>query len=84
MEALALEYAFSVLGLHKLCCEVLEFNKPVLGLHKKFGFEEEGFFKEQRLIGANLVGVYRLAIASAHWKEIRSDFISAFDPKASL
>mgnify|MGYP001043213221 CR=1 FL=1 len=81
METLALEYCFSFLGLHKLCCEVLEFNKAVVRLHKKFGFVEEGFFRDQRRIGSQYVGVYRLAIVSSQWAALRSRFISMFDPE---
>lgn len=45
MEFLALEYAFSVLHLRKLCCEVFSFNEGVIKLHKKFGFQQEGLYR---------------------------------------
>jgi UDP-4-amino-4,6-dideoxy-N-acetyl-beta-L-altrosamine N-acetyltransferase len=67
MEVLALDYCFSTLGLNKLYCEVLEFNKAVLGLHKKFGFVEEGFLEQQYRIGSETFGIYRLAINSMRW-----------------
>lgn len=43
MEYLALEYAFKDMGLHKLFCEVLAFNAPVIKLHQKFGFKIEEY-----------------------------------------
>ena len=77
METLALEYFFSKLGLNKLCCEVLASNTPVLGLHKKFGFVEEGFFVDHRRIGADFVNVHRLAMRAANWAQRRSGFLPA-------
>ena len=40
VERLIIDHAFTTLSLETLRCEVLEFNAPVLGLHRKFGFEE--------------------------------------------
>jgi RimJ/RimL family protein N-acetyltransferase len=71
MEALALDHVFDELNLHKLSCEVLAFNAPVINLHKKFGFEVEGIFREQYLIGGKFVDVYRLGILAAEWRESR-------------
>ena len=42
VEFLVLEEAFVRLGLKKLCGEVLSFNEPILRLHRKFGYIEEG------------------------------------------
>jgi len=83
MEILALEYFFSKLGLNKLCCEVLASNTPVVGLHKKFGFVEEGFFVDHRRIGADFVNVHRLAIRAVDWAQRRSEFLPATSFEAS-
>ena len=61
MEFLMLDLAFITLGLHKLYCEVLEFNRPVITLHHKFGFEIEGTsprfaFREGQYIDAHHMG----------------------------
>lgn len=71
MEFLALDYSFNKLGLHKLWCEVLEFNQPVIKMHKKFGFNEEGVFREQHYTDSGFVDVYRLGILSSEWSEMR-------------
>lgn len=68
MEFLMLDLAFITLGLHKLYCEVLEFNRPVITLHHKFGFETEGILKAQRFINDEFVNVYRLAILKSQWE----------------
>ena len=39
MEAAALKYAFENLKVEKLNCEVIEFNMPVVKLHRRFGFQ---------------------------------------------
>ncbi len=67
MEFLALEYVFGHLKLHKLYCEVLAFNMPVIKLHQKFGFEIEGVFRQQHLGDSGYVDIYRLGIIANEW-----------------
>jgi UDP-4-amino-4,6-dideoxy-N-acetyl-beta-L-altrosamine N-acetyltransferase len=71
MEFLALDYAFGALGLHKLSCEVLAFNAPVIKLHQKFGFKIEGIFREQHSINENYVDIYRLGMLGVEWNAQR-------------
>lgn len=73
MEFLALDFAFEKIKLNKLYCEVLAYNQPVLGLHKKFGFTEEGLFREQYYIKDKFVDVHRLAIFSDKWRTIKPE-----------
>lgn len=68
MEFLMLDLAFITLGLHKLYCEVLEFNRPVITLHHKFGFETEGVFKDQLFTNGEFINVHRLAILKPQWE----------------
>ena len=75
MEALALEYAFSVLKLHKLKCEVLAFNKPVIKLHNKFGFMVEGIFREQHKTDKEYVDIYCLGLLKVEWECKRNDML---------
>jgi len=72
MEFLALEYAFHELGLHKLYCEVLAFNSPVIKLHQKFGFKVEGILREHHKVDDTFVDVYRLGLLSHEWEEHRT------------
>lgn len=71
MEYLALEYAFKDMGLHKLFCEVLAFNAPVIKLHQKFGFKIEGVLREQHSVDNSFVDVYRLGILAPEWDSQR-------------
>lgn len=71
MEFLALDYAFFELQLHKLSCEVLAFNSPVIKLHKKFMFSIEGNYRENHLHDKVYVDVVRLGILRREWLEVR-------------
>lgn len=73
MEYLALEYIFNEMKLHRLHCEVLAFNVPVIKLHKKFGFQVEGVQREQKLLDGAYVDVYCLGILASEWKSIRQE-----------
>lgn len=72
MEFLALDYAFHNMRLHKLVCEVLEFNSPVIKLHQKFNFKVEGVLREHHLVDDEYVDIYKLGILSKEWEAHRS------------
>lgn len=71
MMFLALEYAFNVLKFHKLNCEVLAHNQIAQNFYHKFGFQQEGFFREHHLHEGQFCGVYRLAILEKEWQTQR-------------
>lgn len=75
MEYLALEYAFKSLMLHKLHCEVLDFNQPVVNLHKKFGFTVEGVLRDQHYHEDNYCDVIRLGILGSEWQKEREEIL---------
>src|SRR5690606_22473244 len=68
MEYEALQYAFHDLNLHKLNCEVIATNDKVLRLHKKFGFLQEGLFRDFHFNGHEHVDVVRMGILCEEWK----------------
>ncbi|MDC7716942.1 UDP-4-amino-4,6-dideoxy-N-acetyl-beta-L-altrosamine N-acetyltransferase [Vogesella sp. DC21W] len=76
MEYLALTHAFDVLKLHKICCEVLAFNMPVVKLHEKFGFKIEGILREQHKIETGFVDIYRLGMLSTEWALKRDQMLA--------
>lgn len=67
MEFLALEYAFHELELKKLHCEVLDFNKPVIRLHEKFGFTIEGILRQHHFIDERFADIYKLGLLREEW-----------------
>lgn len=75
MELEALDHAFTNLGLHKLNCEVIASNNKVIALHKKFGFREEGVFRDIHFDGNKFLDVIRLGIISSEWLSKRAEII---------
>lgn len=75
MEFLMLDYAFNELRLHKLYCEVLAFNIPVIKLHQKFGFKIEGIIRQQHKVNSAFVDTYRLGILDTEWLEHRQTML---------
>lgn len=77
MEFLALDYAFFELKLHKLSCEVLDFNTSVIKLHKKFGFVDEGVFRQQYQRGRKFYDIHRLGMLASEWSDKRNDMLAS-------
>jgi UDP-4-amino-4,6-dideoxy-N-acetyl-beta-L-altrosamine N-acetyltransferase len=71
MEFLALDFVFNELGLHKLWCEVLDFNQAVINMHKKFGFKLEGVLRSHHCTDSGYIDVHRLGILKTEWLELR-------------
>jgi UDP-4-amino-4,6-dideoxy-N-acetyl-beta-L-altrosamine N-acetyltransferase len=70
VEYTILEYVFTELGLNKLCCEVLGFNEAVVNMHQKFGFQQEGLFRQHRWKSGAPLDVVCLAILRDEWLAI--------------
>jgi len=68
MEFSALDYAFNELKLHKLRCEVLGFNQPVVKLHTKFGFTLEGTHRDAHYDGESYQDVIHLGLLEQEWQ----------------
>ena len=75
MELLALDYAFFEMNLHKLNCEVLAFNTPVIKLHQKFGFKVEGVLRDQHKFESEYSDVYQLGILANEWSQVRANML---------
>jgi hypothetical protein len=50
----------------------LAFNKAVIKLHKKFGFQEEGYFRQHIKKDDQFLDVVALAILREEWRVRRS------------
>lgn len=71
MEFLALDEAFGVLGIRKLCCEVFTFNAGVISLHQRFGFVQEGLLVRHYLKAGEWQDIVCLARFADAWPEDR-------------
>ena len=67
MEFLALDYVFLELGMEKLQCEVLEWNRLIVEFHLKFGFSIEGIARHQHVRENARCDVFQLAIHRTEW-----------------
>jgi UDP-4-amino-4,6-dideoxy-N-acetyl-beta-L-altrosamine N-acetyltransferase len=76
MEYLALEYVFGSLELHKLYCEVLAFNIPVIKLHQKFGFVVEGVLRQHHQVDGEFIDIHRLGLIQAEWASKRMEILN--------
>lgn len=76
MEYLVLERVFGEIKLHKLYCEVLAFNAPVVKLHQKFGFEIEGIFRQQHKHENTMVDIVRLGIFASEWAAKKDEMLA--------
>lgn len=76
VEYTVLEYVFETLKLNKLCCEVLAFNDAVVKMHKRFGFEQEGYFRQHVFKKDGPHDVVCLGMLRSEW-EARKEEITA-------
>lgn len=62
VKLLVYEYGFKVLGIHKMYARVLGTNIASQKLHKKAGFSEEGYFKDDMFIDGEYVDTVSFAV----------------------
>lgn len=63
----AINYAFSVLSVHKVCAQVLASNEVSLRLHRKLGFVEEGVLRDQYRSGENYQDLICFGLLRHEW-----------------
>jgi UDP-4-amino-4,6-dideoxy-N-acetyl-beta-L-altrosamine N-acetyltransferase len=68
-----LQYVFDKMGFNRLCCEVLVPNQSVIQLHKRFGFVQEGYFRQHIFKGGKPMDVVFLAILNQEWESKKAD-----------
>ena len=70
-----LNYVFEQLNLHKLCCEVFEWNNFVVQIHRRYGSKIEGVLREHVWKRGEFHNVVRMGILRQEWEqEVRSKF----------
>ena len=73
VERFILDYVFNELQLNKLNCEVLETNPNVVKMHEKFGFKQEGFFKQAIRKNDSLIGIHRLSMLREEYLQLNKE-----------
>lgn len=79
----AMDKAFGPLGLRKLNAEAIGSNAASIALHKTFGFELEGVFRDHVLVSDRLEDVYRLALFSDRWTALRPTKLLSLSKRVS-
>lgn len=64
----ALQYAFSVVGAHKLCAQALHFNERSVRFHLNLGFQQEGTLRDQHFDGQNYHDVVCFGLLASEWQ----------------
>jgi UDP-4-amino-4,6-dideoxy-N-acetyl-beta-L-altrosamine N-acetyltransferase len=63
----ALDHAFGLLGLHKVCGQALETNQQSISFHLALGFHEEGRLREQHFDGQRYQAVICFGLLASEW-----------------
>lgn len=71
-----LDYIFNGGLVNKLNCEVIDWNAPVIKLHKRFGFVEEGTRRYHVIREGSDNDVMLLGITKAEWDTVRAEMIT--------
>lgn len=63
----ALNHAFNVLKLHKICGQALAHNERSIGFHRALGFQQEGVLRDQHFDGRNYHAVICFGLLAQEW-----------------
>jgi UDP-4-amino-4,6-dideoxy-N-acetyl-beta-L-altrosamine N-acetyltransferase len=77
MLALALDMAFTEMGVRKMCSEVLAFNEASIETHARLGFKREGLLREQRIREDQSGDVVLFALFADEWATLRPGVLDA-------
>ena len=66
-----LEHGFTKLRLHKLCAQVVDFNKPVIAQHERFGFKVEGRLRDQVKKDGRFRDYIQMGLLEEEWNNNR-------------
>ncbi|MCW8138887.1 MAG: UDP-4-amino-4,6-dideoxy-N-acetyl-beta-L-altrosamine N-acetyltransferase [Planctomycetota bacterium] len=81
VEFTILRHVFEHLGLQKLCCEVLDFNQPVIDMHASFGFVEEGRLRQHIRKPDRRCDVVLMAMLRSEWEAARPRLLQRLESK---
>ena len=63
----ALDYAFDVLGLHKICGQALSFNAASMAFHARLGFVQEGVLRQHGMVDGVYHDMVCYGLLKADW-----------------
>lgn len=83
-EYAVLHQVFDVMGLYRLCGEVLATNEPVLRMHESFGFRQEGTLREHAVKDGKRVDVIMVGMLRPEWEAGRQAIVARLRRKGLL
>jgi UDP-4-amino-4,6-dideoxy-N-acetyl-beta-L-altrosamine N-acetyltransferase len=63
----ALNYAFKLLNLHKVCGQAIETNHVSIDFHAKLGFTKEAFLRDQKKINGEYLSLICFGLLAKEW-----------------
>jgi UDP-4-amino-4,6-dideoxy-N-acetyl-beta-L-altrosamine N-acetyltransferase len=67
-ERFVIQYAFGVLGVDKLCCEVLATNDGGVKMHERCGFQVDGTLRRHVIKAGERVDVVTMSLLRDEWR----------------
>jgi UDP-4-amino-4,6-dideoxy-N-acetyl-beta-L-altrosamine N-acetyltransferase len=67
----ALSYAFNELAIHKVCGQVLAYNKRSINFHQRLGFLQEGVMRDQYFDGGHYHSVVCFGLLEREWQSFQ-------------
>ena len=64
----ALDYGFKIIGLHKVCGQVIEKNLGSIRFHERFGFIAEGILRSHHLSDNGYQDVHLFGLLASEWE----------------
>ncbi len=64
----ALNHAFQVLNLHKVCGQAIEYNDRSVRFHLRMGFQQEGLLQDHHFDGEKYHNVVCFGLLAAQWQ----------------
>ncbi len=63
------EYAFNRLNIHKMWCEIYEFDEKKHELFNNYGFSQDGVFRDNYFYDGNFMDGHLFTILAHEWRE---------------
>jgi len=79
-----MSHVFDEQLLNKLCCEVFLANETVWQMHKRFGFQQEGLYRQHIFKDGHFHDVVALAILRDNWLGIRQSIRARLEQRGLL
>ena len=78
-EFLILDYAFGYLNLKKVWCETMDYNKPVIRVHERFGFKHDGVLRSHAFRHGEFQNLVLMSILDEEFKDSKKNIVKILE-----